>query len=110
MKKWLTESKEALSEAINIANKSDIQIHNLYMLAPIIYSERHNMNNELLMQEMINANDEQVSRDWALDNDSKSHYKFHFVSSYLYCFVLADKKTGVKSCINTCMIARPEAY
>ena len=60
MKKWLKETEEALSEAIATANNSAIPLHNLYMLAPIIYSEKQKTKNELLIQEMIEANDKQV--------------------------------------------------
>ena len=91
MNKWLIESKELLSKAFQIANDSSIPLQNLYILAPIIYSERQKTNDESLIQEMIEANDKQVSTDWALDEESKSDYKFHFVSSYLFCFVVADK-------------------
>jgi len=91
MNKWLIESRESLSKALQIASDGSIELHNLYMLAPIIYSERQNTNNDSLIQEMIDANNEQVSKDWALDEKSKSRYKFHFVSSYLFCFVVASK-------------------
>ena len=40
---------------------------------------------------MANETDERVKRDWSVDEESKQHYKFHFVSSYLFCFVVADK-------------------
>ncbi len=66
-------------------------MQNLYMLAPIIYSEREKTNNESLIQEMIVANDRQVKEDWSHDENSKNQYKFHFVSSYLYCYVVSGK-------------------
>ena len=91
MNKWLIESEESLSKALKIASDGSIPLYNLYMLAPIIYSERQKTNNEALLQKMIKANDKQVSSDWSHDEESKSHYKFHFVSSYLFCFVVAGK-------------------
>ena len=91
MKKWLSEAKESLSEAIEAAGIGEVPLQNLYMLAPLFYSKRKNMNNNSLIQEMIDENGEQVQRDWALDERSKDQYKFHYVSSYLFCFVVAGK-------------------
>jgi hypothetical protein len=94
--KWLEEVKESLADALDKAERGDIPQQNIYMLAPIFYSEKHNIKNEALIQEMINANDEQVASDWALDKKSKFQYKFHYVSSYLYCFVVAGKIDELK--------------
>lgn len=91
MKKWLKEAEESLSEALDISKDGAIPLQNLYMLAPIIYSERQKTNDEQLLQEMIFENDRQVKEDWSHDENSKDQYIFHFVSSYLYCFVVAGK-------------------
>jgi len=91
MKDWLNEVKESLSVALDASKDGTIPLQNLYMLAPIIYSERKKTNNEALIQEMIDANDRQVAEEWSLDEKSKDQYKFHFVSSYLFCFVVAGK-------------------
>jgi hypothetical protein len=42
------------------------------------------------------ANEEQVERDWSYDENSKRQYKYHFVSSYLFGFVVAGKITEMK--------------
>lgn len=91
MKKWLKETEESLYEAVAASKNGAIPLQNLYMLAPIIYSERQKTKNELLIQEMIEANDQQVAKEWALDEQSKDQYKFHFVSSYLFCFVISGR-------------------
>ena len=91
MKQWLNEVEESLAKALDISKDGSVQLKNLYMLAPIIYSERQKTNNESLIQEMIEANDQQVKRDWSYDEESKNQYKFHYVSSYLFCFVVAGK-------------------
>ena len=88
---WLNESEESLAKALSVQKDSSIPLQNLYMLAPIIYSERQKTNDRVLLQEMIDANDEQVKTDWSYDEKSKDQYKFHFVSSYLFCFVVAGK-------------------
>ncbi|MES3008856.1 MAG: hypothetical protein V4751_13905 [Pseudomonadota bacterium] len=91
MEKWLIEVRHSLDDAITKATGGSIPLQNLYMLAPIMYSEAHKMRNEKLLQEMIEASDDQVAADVSLDAKSKEQYKFHFVSSYLFCFVLAGK-------------------
>ena len=91
MEEWLKEAEEALSIALDASKNGNIPLQNLYMLAPIIYSERQKTNNEALIQEMIDANDQQVAEDWSHDEKSKDQYKFHYASSYLFCFVVAGK-------------------
>lgn len=91
MKKWLKEAEISLAEAIEAARIGEIPAQNLYMIAPLIYSKRNNIKNDALVQEMLDQNDEQVQRDWACDERSKDQYKFHYVASYLFCFVVAGK-------------------
>ena len=91
MIQWLIEIEESLSKAIDMSKDVSIPLQNLYMLAPLIYSERQKTNNESLIKEMIDANYQQVKTDWSFDEESKNQYKFHFVSSYLFCFVVAGK-------------------
>ena len=88
---WLNESDESLAKALSVSKDGSVPLQNLYMLAPIIYSERQKTNDRALLQEMIDASDEQVKTDWSYDEKSKDQYKFHFVSSYLFCFVVAGK-------------------
>jgi len=91
MEEWLKEVEESLSKALYASNDGSVPLQNVYMLAPIIYSERQKTNNESLIQEMIEANDRQVAEDYSHDEKSKDQYKFHYVSSYLFCFVVAGK-------------------
>jgi len=91
MKKWLTESEESLSEALKLISESGGPPENMYMLAPIIYAKRQNMNNEALLKRMITETEKLVSQDFSIDPESKHQYKFHFVSSYLYCFYVAGR-------------------
>lgn len=88
---WLKETEESLSVALNASKDGAVPLHNLYMLAPIIYSERQKTNDEALIQEMLDENDRSVKADWSCDEKSKEQFKFHYVSSYLYCFVVAGK-------------------
>lgn len=91
MDKWLKEVSQSLEEAIKKAATGNIPLQNLYMLAPLMYSEAHNMRNDELLQEMIDATDAQVAADAAHDENSRGQYRFHYVASYLFCFVIAGK-------------------
>ena len=96
MKNWHEEASSSLLDAIEKAKNGSIPLHNLYMLAPILYSENKKTNNEALIQEMFEANDRQVLTDWSHDENSKNQYKFHYVSSYLYCYVVSGKIDEMK--------------
>lgn len=96
MNKWVKEAKESLVEALDIAKRGSVPKENLYKLAPIIYSKRQNTNNEGLINEMSSVNDEQVAEDCSHDQNSIKQYKFHYVSSYLFGFVVAGKVTEMK--------------
>ena len=91
MKKWLLESEESLSRAIEAIKGGDIPKENLYKLAPLFYSEKKKTNNDALIQEMCDANDEQIEQDCSFDPESINRYKFNYVASYIYCYVVAGK-------------------
>ena len=61
------------------------------MLATIFYFNRQNMNNDSLIKAMNDATDQMMKEAWSYDELSKNQYKFHFVSAYLFCFVVAGK-------------------
>ena len=96
MNDWLNDAKSSLADACEIMERGDIPSQNLYMLAPLVYSDRFNTKNEALIQEISEANDEQVAQDWSIDEKSKFQFKFHYVSSYLFCFVVAGKIEEMK--------------
>ncbi|MCU7812574.1 MAG: hypothetical protein KZQ77_15305 [Candidatus Thiodiazotropha sp. (ex Notomyrtea botanica)] len=79
-----------------VENSNNIPKENMYMLAPIFYSQANHMNNEQLLNEMSEANEEQYKEDCSHDENSKYQYKFHYVSSYLYCYVVAGKIDEMK--------------
>jgi hypothetical protein len=93
MEKWLKILEDSLNDAIEKAELAEIEMQNLYMLAPILFSEKFDIKNKAKIQEMINVNDAQVAEDYSYDDESKYQYKFHYVSSYLRCFVVTDKLT-----------------
>ncbi len=96
MKEWLDETSASLKQALDIVENGDVPHENMFMLAPIIYSQIRHMNNDVLFQEMCDANEEQVEYEWSVDEKSKEQYKFHYVSSYLNCYVVAGKMDEMK--------------
>lgn len=40
---------------------------------------------------MVKETERMVQQDLFYDKKSKDQYKFHYISSYLYCFVVAGK-------------------
>ncbi|RYE49960.1 MAG: hypothetical protein EOP48_20645 [Sphingobacteriales bacterium] len=91
MDKWLKEVSSSLEEAVNKAESGNIPLANIYMLAPLLYAEKHNMRNEALLKEMIDETEAQVAEDYSHNEKSREQYKFQYVSSYLFCFVVAGK-------------------
>ena len=91
MIEWLQRSEASLEKALEMAERSDMPLENLYMLVPILYSEEMHTNSEALFREISDTNEAQVQYDWSVDEKSKFQYKYHYVSSYLFCFVVAGK-------------------
>ena len=91
MEKWLLESEESLGRAMEAIKGGDISKENLYKLAPLFYSKKKKTNNDALIQMMCDANDEQIEQDCSFDPESINRYKFNYVASYLYCYVVAEK-------------------
>lgn len=96
MNKWLEKAKRSLVEAIEISSGGTIPLQNLYMLAPILYAKENNMNDDSLLQGMIEVTEGQVAEDCSHDDKSIEQYKFHYVSSYLFCYVVAGKVEEMK--------------
>lgn len=91
MDKWVKESCEALEIAEKMANESALIREELYKLASVIYSKYHNVKDESILKKMDEENERQYQRDISVDDESSKEYKFHFVSSFLYCYVVDGK-------------------
>lgn len=96
MIEWLNRTEASLNKALEMAERGGVIQHNLYMLATILYSEEMHTSNESLLEEMSSVNEKQVQYEWSVDEESKYQYKFHYVSSYLCCFVVAGKIDEMK--------------
>lgn len=91
MEKWLNEVSRSLDEAIEAASREGVRLQKLYRLAPVLFARKHRINNDELIQEMIDEADAQVAEDASYDESSWDQYKFHYVSSYLFCFVITGE-------------------
>lgn len=96
MNKWLQDARDSLAEAEAVCERGEVPLENMYMLAPIIYSERNNTRNESLLSQISEETDEMVQSDWACDPQSREQYRFHFVSSYLFGYVVHGKIPELK--------------
>jgi hypothetical protein len=96
MNKWLEKAERSLSEVIEISSGGSIPLQHLYMLAPVLYAKENSMDDDSLLQEMIEVTENQVAEDCSLDEKSIEQYKFHYVSSYLFCYVVAGKVEEMK--------------
>lgn len=96
MEKWLRLSKEALLRAETACTDGEIPRENMFMLAPIFYAEINKTQNHSLLQRIGKEAEDMVYEDWRHHPKSKEQYKFHFVSSFLYGYVVADKITELK--------------
>lgn len=91
MNKWLNEVSKSLEEAMEKSSSGKIPLQNLYQLAPLLYAQKNNMHNEALFKEMVEEIEGRVAEDYSHDEASRERYKFHYVSSYLLCYVVAGK-------------------
>ena len=66
------------------------------MLAPIFYAVINKIQNYSLLQRIGEEVEDMVYEDWRHHPKSKEQYKFHFVSSFLYGYVVADKITELE--------------
>ena len=92
MKEWLERVKKSLDMSQAALERSgDIPRERMYMLAPLIYAQINHMNNGRLLDEMSKVNEAQFEQDCSHDEQSRYRYRFHYVSSFLYCYVVAGK-------------------
>tara|TARA_A100001391_G_C5043886_1_gene271636 strand:+ start:72 stop:428 length:357 start_codon:yes stop_codon:yes gene_type:complete len=91
MKKWLDEVSTSLDEAIKMAERENIALQSLYRLAPALFALKHGIQDGELIQQMLDEADSQVTQDASYDARSWDQYKFHYVSSYLFCYVVNEE-------------------
>lgn len=91
MEKWLNEVSDSLAEAIERAEGENTPLQEIYTLAPLLYAEKYKMEDSSVLNEMLAEVKAQVAQDYSHDERSKDQYKFHYVSSYLYCFVVEER-------------------
>lgn len=92
MKEWLERVEKSLDMAQAALERSgDIPRERMYMLAPLVYAQINHTNNDRLLDEMSKVNEAQFEQDCSHDEQSRYRYRFHYVSSFLYCYVVAGK-------------------
>lgn len=91
MEEWLKESEQALACALEVIANGEVDKLDSYKIAPILYCSIRELDDNVLFETMCEVNEQQVQTDCALDPSAIQNYKFNFVSSYLYCFVVHEQ-------------------
>lgn len=91
---WLEEIMTALSNAEKTAAECGLELEYLYKYAPALaMKKRGTLANDEIKEDV----EERVQSDWDCDEKSKQHYKFYFLSSYIFSHVpagLLDEMEG----------------
>lgn len=95
MKEWFNRVEKSLARGL-AAVENGVPAENMYMLAVGFYSEEKHMNNDQLFKEIADRNEEQFKNNCRVDPQSKYQFKFHYVASYLSCYVTAGKIDEMK--------------
>ncbi len=95
MKEWLKRVEQSLARA-QAAVENGVPAEKMYMLAVEFYSQEKHMNNDQLFREMAGRNEENFKNDCRADPQSKYQFKFHYVASYLNCYLTAGKIDEMK--------------
>lgn len=94
MGKWLTEINEVMEDALDLVSSGELKHVSMYKLAPRLYVNRYKVRSDLMLKKILDEVDEQIKTEWYSDPSSKQQFKFHFVSAYLLCFLVAGKVTS----------------
>lgn len=76
---------------IRTTESERIPLQSLYRLAPALFALKHGIQDEGLIQQMLDEADAQVTEDASYDKRSLVQYRFHYVSSYLFCYVINEE-------------------
>ena len=98
-KEWLLEIQKAFKSAYQKYEGGSSDIHekeDLYKMAPLLTAEYRNIEDDKLISEMCEETKKNVERDFSLGQDSRKHYRFHFVISYIHAHVPAGILTALE--------------
>ena len=87
---WLKEIQTALMSAILQAKRESSDLEHLFELAPDYVAKNRGITNTQTIAKMRSATVKTVLRDWIRDENSRNHYRFHFVISYIDSHVTAE--------------------
>jgi len=90
---WLSETQGAYAEARRRIKSTDMDLEDIYFFSAEIASENRGIEDGATVLEMNKLVREIVEEDHALEAASRSRYKFHFVSGYIFAHVAAGLVT-----------------
>lgn len=94
---WLREVQQAYLAAKNKVAETDTEIEDIFCYAAELAAEKRGIVDGNVTAQMNELVTEMVHEDYATDDRSRSRYKFHFVSGYVFAHVeagLIDEKEG----------------
>ncbi len=86
---WLKEIQKALSAAEKKGKRESIEIEYLYRYALDFVVKNRRITNRDSIEEIKKDIEDRVESDWGCEDESRRHYKFHFVSSYIFAHIPA---------------------
>jgi len=89
-KDWLREIKEALASAEIRAVNDSIEIQFLYRYTPQMVADKRGITDTKTIDHIHKEVEKDIKQQWSLDDRFVGDYKFYFVSSYIFCHVLAE--------------------
>ena len=81
---WLKEVKIAYAKAEKIAQRENIELGKIYLLAGRIVAKNRSIKSEDVIQAITDWIEEDVAHGERVDPGSKDRYLFHFVSAYVH--------------------------
>jgi hypothetical protein len=95
-RKWLKEIKRAYNDAEKLVVINKLPIQYIYTYAAELVAKKRGILSPELVTEMRQATIAAVERDCDLDEESHNHYKFHFVSGYIFAHVIPEYITAME--------------
>jgi hypothetical protein len=87
---WLAEVKLAYKKATEECHRVDLDILDLYLLAPRFMCNKRGIESNEMLGTLYEETASDYEREMGLDPEQRESYMFHFVFYYMYCHEYAD--------------------
>lgn len=87
---WLKEVQKAYAKAEKLAARENTPIEEIYLYAADLVASIRGVSDTTLIEEMRFGVVKAVESDCEIDGDARKHYKFHFVSGYMFAHMVPE--------------------